>query len=55
MRKYLGWLDLKIKSIWTTNKSVDRVNLDHKIFDKYRVCGSDLPWAQKINIKSFKY
>jgi len=42
MRKYLGWLDLKIKNIWITNKSIDHANLD-------------LPWEQQININSFKY
>ena len=55
MRKYLGWLDLKIKNIWITNKSIDHGNLDHTIFDKYRACGWDLPWEQQININSFKY
>ena len=55
MRKYLGWLDLKIKNIWITNKSIDYANLDHTIFDKYRACGWDLPWEQQININSFKY
>ena len=41
-KKYLGWLDLKIKNIWITNKSIDHANLD-------------LPWEQQININSFKY
>ena len=54
-KKYLGWLDLKIKNIWITNKSIDHANLDHTIFDKYRACGWDLPWEQQININSFKY
>jgi len=55
MTKYLGWLDLKIKNIWITNKSIDHANLENTIFDKYRACGWDLPWEQQININSFKY